>query len=99
MVMSRKGVKPKIEGGGGRREGFSMPNPPAFKGPTPGLEKVFFNYGVGKGAADFEVYMEMVAEWMGMHIKYSAGQVSKAIHTGIPPTFVIPAAVKSGDGV
>ena len=40
----------------------------------------------------------MVAEWIGLHIKHSAGQVSKAIRTGIPPTFVIPNAVKSGDG-
>ena len=36
---------------------------------------------------------------MGLHIKHSAGQVSKAICTGIPPTFFIPTAVKSGDGV
>ena len=41
----------------------------------------------------------MVSKWMGLHIKHSSGQVSKAIRTGIPPTFVIPTAVKSGDGV
>ena len=41
----------------------------------------------------------MVAEWMGLHIKHSSVQVSKAIRTGIPPNFVIPTDVKSGDGV
>ena len=91
-------MKPKIEGGGGRQGEFSNPNPPAFKGPTPRLEQVVFDYGVGKGAANFELYKEMVAEWMGLHIKHSAGQVSKAIRTGIPPTFVIPTAIESGDG-
>ena len=91
-------VKPKIEGGEGRRGGFSKPKPPAFKGPTPGLEKVFFNYGVGKGAADFEVYMEMVAEWMGMHIKYSAGQVSKAIHTGFLQLLSFQPLLRVGTG-
>ena len=41
----------------------------------------------------------MVAEWMGLHIKHSAVQVSKAIRNGIPPNFVIPTAVQSWDGV
>ena len=44
----------------------------------------------------------MVAEWMGLHINHRTGQISKAIRTGIPPTFVIPTDVESGyrvDGV
>ena len=36
---------------------------------------------------------------MGLHIKHSSGQVSKAIRTGIPPTFVILTAIEIGDGV
>ena len=92
-------VKPKIDGGGGRRGGFSKPNPSAFKVPTPELEEVVFDYGVGKGAANFEVYKEMVSECMGLHIKHSTVQISKAIRTGIPPTFVIPTNVESGHGV
>ena len=99
MVMSGVDVTPKIEGGGGQRGGSSKPIPPAFKGPTPGLEQVVFDYGVSKGAADFKVYKDMFAKWMGPHIKHNAGQVSMAIRNVITITFVIPTAVQSGDGV
>ena len=50
VVMLGIYAKPKIEGRGGWRGGFSKPKPPAFKGPTPGLDQVVLNYGVGKGA-------------------------------------------------
>ena len=97
--MSGVDVKPDIEGGGGRRGGFYKPKPPAFNGPTPELEQIVFDYGFGKGADDFEAYKEMFVEWIGLYIKHSSGQVSKEIRTVNPPTFVIPTAVKSGDGV